>query len=89
MFLLMRDPKAVSEMIGMVDKIMPHIIVSPVVRLHYTETTVGKTKVTKVIPSEDREEGIVYTDQIGLEDKMFLPRTWSGWRHRVDRLLRE
>src|ERR1041384_984819 len=40
---LMKDPKAVSEMISMVDKIIPHIVVSPVVRLHYSETTVGRT----------------------------------------------
>lgn len=69
---LMRDPKAVSEMITMVDRIIPHVVVSPVVKLHYTETTVGKTTVTKMIPVADREAGVVYTDQVGLEDKMYL-----------------
>jgi hypothetical protein len=69
---LMKDPKAVTELITMLDRLIPHIVVSPVVRLHYTETLVGKTKVTKMIAIEDREEGIVYTDQLGLEDKMFL-----------------
>lgn len=74
---LMKDPKAVTEMITMLDRLIPHIVVSPVVRLHYTEQTVGKTTVTKTIPVEDREEGIVYTDQIGLEDKMWL-FDWSA-----------
>jgi len=82
---LMKDPKAVSDLIGMLDKIMPHIVVSPVVKLHYTEATVGKTTVTKKLTEEKREEiraehpdqVVVFTDQIGLEDKMFL-FDWSA-----------
>jgi hypothetical protein len=54
------------------DKALPHIVVSPVVKLHFTETTVGKTKVTKTIPVEEREPGVVYTDQIDLGDKAEL-----------------
>ena len=87
---LMKDSKAVSDMITMLDRIIPHILVSPPVALHYTETVVGKTKVTKTIPEtsddlaaitresmrEDRP-GLVFTDQIGLEDKMFL-FDWSA-----------
>lgn len=83
---LMKDKKAVTEMIGMIDRIMPHIVVSPVVKLHYTEQTVGKTTVTKLIPEEapdgevsresirakNPDQAIVFTDQINLEDKMFL-----------------
>jgi len=77
---LMKDPKAVSEMIAMVDKIVPHIVVSPAVKLHYMETTVGKTTVTKKLTEEQREEMrqenpdvmIVFTDQIDLADKMWL-----------------
>jgi hypothetical protein len=69
---LMRDPKAVSDLVKMLDTIMPHILVSPVVRLHYTSHTVGKTTVTKMIPVGDRKPGVIYTDQIGLEDKMWL-----------------
>lgn len=74
---LMRDKDAVREMITMLDRLIPHIVVSPVVKLHYTEQTVGKTTVTKMVPIEDREEGVVYTDQIGLEDKMWL-FDWSA-----------
>jgi hypothetical protein len=69
---LMRDPKAVSDLITMVDRILPYIVVSPVIHLHYTETKVGNTTVTKKIPVEDREFGGAYTDQIGFEDKMWL-----------------
>jgi len=86
---LMKDPSAVNDLVSMLDHIMPHIVVSPPVALHYTETTVGKTKVTKAIPEEApegqpsrqamREErpGLVFTDQIGIEDKMWL-FDWSA-----------
>lgn len=75
---LLKDPNAITDLITMVDKIVPHIVVSPSVQLHYTETTVGKTKVTKIIPAENRKNGIIYTDQIGLEDKMWLFDWASG-----------
>jgi hypothetical protein len=69
---VLADPAALKSIIGLTDKVLPHVVVSPVVRLHYTVQTVGKTAVTKKIAVEDRESGVIYTDQIGLEDKMFL-----------------
>lgn len=69
---LMTDPEAIKALISVMDKAVPHVVVSPTVRLHYTEQFVGKTKVTKLIPAEDREQGVIYTDQVGFEDKMFL-----------------
>jgi len=82
---LLKDKKAVAEMVKMVDRVIPYIVVSPIVKLHYTEHTVGKTTVTKMVPEEDREairaetpdKVVVFTDQIGLEDKMFL-FDWSA-----------
>lgn len=69
---LMKDPRAVRDLISMVDRILPLIVVSPVINLHYTETTVGKTVVKTKIPVGDRIEGAAYTDQVGFEDKMHL-----------------
>lgn len=81
---LMKDPRAITELITMLDKILPHVVVSPPVALHYIETTVGQTTVTKVIPEQSLDDqldriamredrpGLIFTDQIGLEDKMFL-----------------
>lgn len=66
------DPNALKSMITLMDRALPHIVVSPTVKLHFTETTVGKTKVTRLIPVEDREASCVYTDQIGFEDKVEL-----------------
>jgi hypothetical protein len=69
---ILKNPDAIKNIVMMADMMMPHVVVSPVVRLHFTEQTVGQTKVTRMIPLEDRQPGAVYTDQIDLEDKMFL-----------------
>jgi hypothetical protein len=69
---ILADPTALKQIIMLCDKAIPHIVVSPEVRLHFTERTIGKTKVTKSIATEDRESGVIYTDQISLDDKMYL-----------------
>lgn len=77
---LMKDPEAITTLVMLMDRALPHIVVSPVVKLHFTETTVGKTKVTKKISPEERAEirennpgqVIVFTDQIDFADKMWL-----------------
>lgn len=69
---LLKDPEALGAVMGLTDRLIPHIVISPAIRRHWTETTVGKTKVTKMIPIKDREPGVVYTDQIDLHDKMHL-----------------
>lgn len=69
---LLKDPKAMSAIIGLVDRLLPHIVVSPPVKLHFLETKVGSTVVTRKIAPEHREDGVVYSDQIELDDKMEL-----------------
>ncbi|MET0418702.1 MAG: hypothetical protein ABW022_22025 [Actinoplanes sp.] len=66
---LMKDAGAMMSIITLADKALPHIVQSPDVRLHYVTNPDGST--TK-IPKEKREPGIIYTDQVGFEDKMFL-----------------
>jgi hypothetical protein len=77
---LMKDPKAVTTLITMMDRAIPFIVMSPIVKLHYSETKVGKTKVTKKLSDEDRAEiraenpgkTVVFTDQLDFGDKMWL-----------------
>jgi hypothetical protein len=75
---LLGDSAAMQAMIMMADRCIPQIVVSPVVMLHFEERTVGKTKVTKKLTEEQREEiraerpGVIFTDQIDLTDKMHL-----------------
>lgn len=80
---MLADPAAIKSIIGLTDKVLPHVVISPPVVLHFKEETVGKTTVTKALTNDEREEliaaqpGTVFTDQIGLEDKMFL-FDWSA-----------
>jgi hypothetical protein len=82
---LMKDPKAIGDLVSMLDKIIPHVVVSPIVKPHWKEQTVGKTTVRKMLTEEDRKDildehpdkVVVFTDQIGLEDKMWL-FDWSA-----------
>lgn len=75
---IMGDGQAMKLMIEMADRSLPSIVVSPPVRLHFSERKVGKTTVTKKLTEDERETirsaapGTVFTDQIGLEDKMEL-----------------
>lgn len=75
---LLKDPESMTALIGLMDRALPHIVVSPVVVLHYTSRKVGKTTVTKRIEPEDRESGKVYTDQINFMDKVELFNWASG-----------
>jgi hypothetical protein len=69
---LLSDTSALTSIMKVVDALIPHIVVSPNVVPHWTERVVGKTKVWKAIPIADREIGKIYTDMIGLDDKMHL-----------------
>lgn len=63
---IMRDPNALKAILRLADKAMPHVVVEPVVLLHFNPET------DEPIPAESREDGAVYTDMIGFEDKMYL-----------------
>lgn len=69
---ILKDQEALSTIIGLADQLMPHIVISPKVYLHFADVMVGKTSVRKMIPVEGREAGRIYTDMIALDDKMHL-----------------
>jgi hypothetical protein len=60
---IMKDPRALDDLLSLVDKTVPHIVVEP--KVHPVPAKL-----------EDREDGTVYVDMVGLEDKMFLFQ-WS------------
>jgi hypothetical protein len=66
---LANDPEALKKVVFLVDRATPHIVSEPKVHLHLEFLEDGDTR---MIPVEEREEGEIYTDMIGLEDKMFL-----------------
>lgn len=83
---IMGDPKALQALVMMTDRAMPLIVMEPPVLLHFTEDAKG---VTTRIPEDQREAGKVYTDQLGLEDKMFLYQYAVGGTRDIERFRSE
>lgn len=67
---VMKDPGALRSILTVADKALPMIVIDPTVKLHYVPTEDGKS--TRMLGVDEREDGVVYTDQIGLADKMEL-----------------
>lgn len=70
----MADPKAFGSLIMLVDRVVPHIVVEPRVRLHLVDLPKPDADghKTRMIPAEDREPGVIYSDKIPLQDKIHL-----------------
>jgi hypothetical protein len=83
---LLTDPEGMKKVVRLVDEATPHIVMDPVVNLHFTIKDDGSTV---MIPPSDRKPGDVYTDQIGFEDKMFLFNWSMGGTADADRFLDE
>lgn len=69
---LMRDPENLKKLFTVIDKVCIHMVVQPTVKSALREVEQdGKTDI-QVIPVTEREENVVYTDQIDMLDKMFI-----------------
>jgi hypothetical protein len=79
---LMRDPESFGKIIMVVDRAIPHIVTWPTVKLHFTDEPDGSTL---RVPEDKRDQSTVYTDQVGLEDKMFLFNWAVGGTADMDR----
>lgn len=62
-------PEMISSTLSMFDSLLPAIVVKPPVRPHTRKNEQGEVE---SIPADERTPGAVYTDRIGLEDKVFL-----------------
>jgi hypothetical protein len=67
---IMSNPDTLRRIVKLVDQTVPLIVVSPPVYLHMRQAPDSLD--TEMIPPEDRIPDAIYTDMIGLEDKMFL-----------------
>lgn len=62
---LARDPEKISKALDTFDKVLVYCVVEPPVTYYkYDDDT--------VIPEEDRDEDVLYSDEVDLEDKMFI-----------------
>lgn len=66
------DPKQIAEMMAGIDRLMPKVFVEPKVLFHRHEVTVGSVTSLEDIPEESRDPEVVYTDDIDMNDKLFL-----------------
>ena len=70
---MMKDPKKLSQLFDSVDKIMPIVVVEPAVLNHKRPVTPDDLNGEwEVIPEEERDEDVLYTDVVDLEDKMHI-----------------
>lgn len=67
------DPAKLLEVLDSIDKVLCYIVVQPALsRPVVEEQDDDGNTVERPIEDDEREEGVVYTDRIDVEDKMFL-----------------
>lgn len=80
------DPKRLTEVLHAVDRVVEYVVVQPDVRrpVAITKDENGDD-IESPLPDEAREPGVVYTDMIDTEDKMFLFNFAVGGTRSVER----
>lgn len=66
---LLNDPEKLQKVFSLIDKVAEHMVVQPDVKRPVKLDENGKEV---ALPAQEREDGVVYTDMIELQDKMFL-----------------
>jgi hypothetical protein len=79
---LLKDPSKIAAMEEMMNKVVVLCVVEPEVRLHTDDDG-------DVIPEADRDEDVIYTDDVDLEDKIFIFQFASGGTRDVERFRQE
>jgi hypothetical protein len=83
-----QDPKKLTSLFAMIDKIVEHMVIQPkvvrpVVKLDEDPAKPGTFAERPMLP-EERDENTVYTDSIELADRMFLFQYAIGGGDDVD-----
>lgn len=67
------DPAELSGLMRSVDRIAATVMLEPAVELHLVNTApAGQPEVWEEIPDEERDDEVLYADEIAMEDKFFL-----------------
>lgn len=72
---LASDPSKIAEMVNSIDEIMPKVFAEPPVLLHRRRVDAGdgtSAPLWEDIPDEQRDPEQVYTDELELQDKLFV-----------------
>ena len=77
---LMQDPRKFEDMMDTFDKVTVACVVEPkVVYYKYTEDNAPEPDlVDQVIPEDERDDEILYSDEVDMDDKSFLFNLVSG-----------
>jgi hypothetical protein len=62
---LLSDPEALARMFDGIDKALPKILIEPELRYH-------KGDDGEKIPASERDEDVLYTDEVDFNDKLFI-----------------
>ena len=71
----LKDPEKLDQLFSSMDKIIPIVVVEPKVlnhRVPVLDAEGNDTGKSVPIPDEDRDEDVLYTDDVDLEDKMHI-----------------
>lgn len=69
---LLKDPAALQKVFDLVDRVTEHMVVQPSVRRPVKKITDRGKTIDVPLPDDEREDGIIYTDQIDVLDRMFI-----------------
>lgn len=94
---LLSDPDQLGKIVMMIDRSLPGILVDPVVRTHFVDLDSADEagNMTRKLNDDERaaiikQDGpVVFTDQIPLEDKMYLFNWSVGGSADAERFLEE
>lgn len=79
---IMKDPQKMVEFFKSMDKIVSRAVVEPACVLHFTEDP--ETGEVTPISDDDRDEEILYTDEVDISDKMFIFNHFVGGSNDLD-----
>jgi len=84
---MMRDPKAFGILMEVMDRALPMIVVKPKVALHMVDLAkpAPDGSKTRTLSPEEREDGVIYTDQVPFADKVELINYGIGGLASLDR----
>lgn len=82
---LLADKEGLLQAMAVIGKIVSYCILLPEVRCAYVFATVDGKEVARLIPPEDREQGVIYSDTIPEEDQMFVMQFAVGGTRDLER----
>jgi hypothetical protein len=78
---ILDNPKAIMDMMAVADKVVEYMVVQPTLRrpVKITSEVNDKGKHIEIpLPFNDRESGVIYTDQLDMMDKMWIFQYCAG-----------